>query len=103
MASDMFLKVDGIDGESSDDKHSGEIEVLSYSWGVRQQRSGSASSAGNLSTGRADFQDFSIVKAIDKDLRVTDNGDGSYTARKFAVLRRVRIREHLHRFNRFDR
>jgi type VI secretion system secreted protein Hcp len=66
MASDMFLKVDGIDGESSDDKHPGEIEVLSYSWGVKQQRSGSASSAGSLSTGRADFSDFSIVKAIDK-------------------------------------
>jgi type VI secretion system secreted protein Hcp len=66
MASDMFLKVEGVDGESTDEKHPGEIEVLSYTWGVKQQRSGSASSAGNLSAGRADFADFSIVKAIDK-------------------------------------
>lgn len=66
MAVDMFLKVDGVDGESTDDKHKAEIEVLSYSWGVNQQKSGSASSAGNLASGRASFQDFSVVKAIDK-------------------------------------
>ena len=65
MAVDMFLKVDGIDGESTDDKHKKEIEVLSFSWGISQQRSASASSAGSLSSQRADFHDFSIVKAID--------------------------------------
>ena len=66
MAVDMFLKVDSVDGESTDDKHPGEIEVLSYSWGVSQQKSGSASSHGSHTAGRADFNDFSIVKAIDK-------------------------------------
>ena len=30
--SDYFLKLDGIDGESIDDKHKGEIEVASFSW-----------------------------------------------------------------------
>lgn len=65
MAVDMFLKIEGIDGESTDDKHKKEIEVLSFSWGVSQQRSASASSAGNLSSQRADFGDFSIVKAVD--------------------------------------
>jgi type VI secretion system secreted protein Hcp len=65
MAVDMFLKVDGVDGESTDDKHKKEIEVLSYSWGISQQRSASASSAGSLSSQRADFHDFSIVKAVD--------------------------------------
>ncbi|EAR4994616.1 type VI secretion system tube protein Hcp, partial [Salmonella enterica subsp. enterica serovar Typhimurium] len=29
MAYDIFLKIDGIDGESMDDKHKNEIEVLS--------------------------------------------------------------------------
>jgi type VI secretion system secreted protein Hcp len=62
----MFLKIEGIDGESTDDKHKKEIEVLSFSWGVSQQRSASASSAGNLSSQRADFGDFSVVKALDK-------------------------------------
>lgn len=33
-SSDIFLKIDGIDGESTDSKHAGEIEVLSFSWGV---------------------------------------------------------------------
>jgi type VI secretion system secreted protein Hcp len=31
---DYFLKLDGIDGESSDDKHRGEIAVDAWSWGV---------------------------------------------------------------------
>ena len=30
---DFFLKVDGIEGESQDSKHKGEIEVVSWSWG----------------------------------------------------------------------
>lgn len=66
MAFDCFLKVDGIPGESTDDKHKHWIEVLSYSWGVSQPASGSASSSGGASAERADFSDFSIVKALDK-------------------------------------
>ena len=34
MASDIFAKLGDIKGESSDDKHKDEIEVLSFSWGV---------------------------------------------------------------------
>jgi type VI secretion system secreted protein Hcp len=33
-SSDIFLKIDGIDGESTDSKHAGEIEISSFSWGV---------------------------------------------------------------------
>jgi hypothetical protein len=33
-ASDIFAKIGDIKGESLDDKHKDEIEVLSYSWGV---------------------------------------------------------------------
>jgi type VI secretion system secreted protein Hcp len=32
-AFDYFLKIDGITGESTDSKHKGEIDVLSWSWG----------------------------------------------------------------------
>jgi len=66
MAFDAFLKIDGIDGESTDDAHADQIEVLSYSIGVIQTTSASASSGGGASAERADFQDFSIVKALDK-------------------------------------
>ena len=38
MASDIFAKIGDIKGESLDDKHKDEIEVLSWSWGVTQSR-----------------------------------------------------------------
>ena len=39
MAMDMFLKIEGVDGESRDDKHAGEIDVLAWSWGMTQSGS----------------------------------------------------------------
>ena len=33
-AVDMFLKIGDIKGESTDDKHKGEIDVLAWSWGL---------------------------------------------------------------------
>jgi type VI secretion system secreted protein Hcp len=64
MAVDMFLKIEGIDGESADSKHKGEIEVQSYSWGISQQSAGGRTGAAAAS--KADFHDFSITKSIDK-------------------------------------
>lgn len=64
MAVDMFLKIDGIDGESTDDAHKKWIEVQSYSHGVSQPVSG-ASATGGRTGGRADFQNLSVVKTID--------------------------------------
>ncbi len=66
MAFDCFLKIDGLDGESTDDKHKQWIEILSYSHGVSQPASGSSSSGGGRSAERCDHQDFSIVKTLDK-------------------------------------
>ncbi len=37
-AIDYFLKIDGIDGESQDDKHKNEIDLDSWSWGARSTR-----------------------------------------------------------------
>jgi len=65
MAYDAFLKIDGIDGESTDHKHSKWIEVLSFSFGVSQETSGSASSGGARTGERVDLSDFSIVKTVD--------------------------------------
>lgn len=36
MAVDYFLKIDGIEGESSDEKHKNEIEVVNFSWSEEQ-------------------------------------------------------------------
>jgi type VI secretion system secreted protein Hcp len=66
MAFDAFLKIDGIDGESTDDKHKEWIEILSYSHGVSQPTSATLSSGGLRSAERSDHQDFSIVKTLDK-------------------------------------
>ncbi|MGD8833478.1 MAG: type VI secretion system tube protein Hcp [Desulfobacteraceae bacterium] len=66
MAFDAFIKIDGIEGESTDEKHAGWIEVTSYNTGLSQTVSSTASSAGGASAERADFHDFSITKQIDK-------------------------------------
>lgn len=66
MAADAFLKIEGVDGESTDGAHPGWIEVLSFSWSINQSLSGSVSSQGSLSAGRADLSDFSCSKMMDK-------------------------------------
>ena len=66
MAFDCFLKIDGVPGECTDDKHKDWIELLSYSHGVSQPASGSSSSGGARSSERCDHDDFSVVKSLDK-------------------------------------
>ena len=46
MATDIFMKLGDIKGESLDDKHKGEIEVMSYSWGVTNAGSMGVGSGG---------------------------------------------------------
>jgi len=65
-ASDMFLMVKGaqhgvIKGESQDDQHKGEIDVLSWSWGMQAK----ASLGGGTATGKATVNDLRIVKRVD--------------------------------------
>lgn len=63
-AMDVTLRIDGIEGESKIDVHEGEIDVLSWNWGVTQ--SGSMHVGGGGGAGRANVQDVAIVKYIDK-------------------------------------
>jgi type VI secretion system Hcp family effector len=65
MASDIFLKIDGIKGESTDADHKEWMEIESFSWGVHQPASSRVSTAGGATTARADFGDLSIVKMLD--------------------------------------
>jgi type VI protein secretion system component Hcp len=62
MAFDAFIKIDGIDGESTDNKHNRWIELLSCGVTVSQKVSETDSSAGGTSSERADFSDFSFIK-----------------------------------------
>ena len=68
MAFDVFVKIDGIEGESTDYKHAGwiEIEAIRFGSGVTQPASTTASSAGGAGAERADFSDFTIRKLLDK-------------------------------------
>lgn len=66
MAFDAFLKIEGIPGESQDDKHKEWIEVLSFSLGVHQPSAGHRSTGGAAAGQRVDVQDVSIVKHLDK-------------------------------------
>lgn len=62
MAVDIFLKIDGIDGESSDAKHKGEIEIESFSWGASAP--GTAGPGGGGSAGRVTMEDFSFTTPV---------------------------------------
>jgi type VI secretion system secreted protein Hcp len=62
-AFDYFLRVDGIQGESADAKHKGEIDVLSWSWG-ETQATGSPSSAGGA--GKVELSDLTVVTHVSK-------------------------------------
>jgi len=64
MAVDMFIKIEGVDGESKDKTHTDEIDVLAWSWGMSQ--SGSFHVGGGGGAGKANFQDLSLTKYIDK-------------------------------------
>jgi type VI secretion system secreted protein Hcp len=88
VAADIFAKIGDIKGESPDDKHKDEVEVLSWSWGVSQ--SGSISQGGGGGAGKATFNDFSFTHRVDKAtprlLKACATGehikDGTITVRK---------------------
>jgi type VI secretion system secreted protein Hcp len=63
---DSYLQIDGIPGESTDDKHKDWIEILSHSHGVSQPASATASSAGGGTTARSVHGDYVITKYVDK-------------------------------------
>jgi len=63
---DAYLKIDGVPGESTAEGFKEQIEVLSFSHGVTQPSSASASTSGGATAGRCEHQDFTIVKELDK-------------------------------------
>lgn len=66
MPFDAFIQFDGIEGESTDDKHKGWIEIQSYGFGAQQSQSGTASSSGGLSSARVNIQNFTFTHNLDK-------------------------------------
>jgi type VI secretion system secreted protein Hcp len=64
MAVDMFIKIGDIKGESTDDKHKDEIDVLSWSLGATQ--AGTSGHGGGGGAGKVQLQDLTFTKYIDK-------------------------------------
>ena len=60
MANTVFLKIPGIEGEAEDAGFEAQIAVMSYSFGMSNPVDR------HKSVGEVQFQDVSIVKAIDK-------------------------------------
>jgi type VI secretion system secreted protein Hcp len=63
-AVDYFLKIDGIEGESQDNKHQGEIDIESFSWGAKQ--SGTIAVGGGGGAGKVSMQDFHFAMGVNK-------------------------------------
>jgi type VI secretion system secreted protein Hcp len=64
MAQDYFLKIDGIEGESTDSKHKNEIDLLSWSWG--EVNSGSHAGGGGGGAGKVSMNDFNFTMLVNK-------------------------------------
>jgi type VI secretion system secreted protein Hcp len=63
-AVDYFLKIEGVQGESTDDKHKNEIDVESWSWG--ESNAGTFSTGGGGGAGKVSMQDFHFVMKMNK-------------------------------------
>jgi type VI secretion system secreted protein Hcp len=60
----MFIKIGSVQGESVDRKHKDEIDVLAWSWGM--SNSGTMHQGGGGGAGKANVQDLSFTKYVDK-------------------------------------
>lgn len=69
MAYDAFLKLDGMDGESTDTKYKGYVEVASFSMGITHLTT-VGSATGGAGSGRASLGELQISKVVDKSSAV---------------------------------
>jgi len=88
MATDFFLKLDGIKGESKVDGHKDEIQIESFSWGASQSHS---VGGGGMSAGKATFQDFHFVMKLNKasPLLLQNCATGKPIANAFVYARKA--------------
>jgi type VI secretion system secreted protein Hcp len=65
MATDAYLQIETIKGESADSAHRGWIELTSAHWGVMQPRSTSISTAGGHTAGHCEHRTLALSKLVD--------------------------------------
>jgi type VI secretion system secreted protein Hcp len=64
MATDMFLKLGDIKGESRDQTHRDEIDIANWAWGLSQEGSMHAGTGGGA--GKVSVANLNLKKALDK-------------------------------------
>lgn len=69
MATDAYLRIDGIKGESNDEAHLGWIEVNSLQMGVLQPKSATASTAGGHTAERCEHRSITHRSGLEVDIR----------------------------------
>lgn len=84
MSVDMFLKLDGIDGESKDATFSKQIQIDSFTFEVKQK--GSANTGGGIGSGKAEWSEMTFKKAVDSATPVLIKHCGSGHHIKNAIL-----------------
>jgi type VI secretion system secreted protein Hcp len=65
MAVDAYLQIEGIKGESADEKHKDWIEVSHVTSGIHQPRAEAISTAGGHTAGKADLSNITFKKMAD--------------------------------------
>lgn len=65
MASDAYLKIEGINGESEDERHKNWIECNNVLYAIHQPRADVLSTAGGHTSGRADLFPITFTKLAD--------------------------------------
>jgi type VI secretion system secreted protein Hcp len=92
MAFDAFLKIQTPDvaGESTDSKHTGEIEISSFSFGAHNTTT-IGSATGGAGAGKVTFSSFSIMKKTDKTspLLFQANASGTHYQKCVVTLRKA--------------
>lgn len=58
MSIDLFLKIEGITGESQDSNHKGWINIDSFTWGASQP--GNMSIGGGGGAGKVQYRDLTV-------------------------------------------
>lgn len=90
MAIDVYVQIDGIKGESTDDSHKDWIECQSVDFGVLQPKSATASTGGGHTAERCEHKDIYFTKLADlsSPLLLQNSSSGKTIAKaKFEFLR----------------
>ena len=64
MSNDVFMKIDGVSGESQNDAHLNEIEVVGWTWKMSQMSSMMSGSGGGAA--KATVEDLVFFHQVDK-------------------------------------